>query len=80
MTHQIIQQPDGLLCVWSSVVDDFIITGATPEELIDYYAEEAAKEARKKAEEITAAVLTGRAQDVYRRTVMTYEEAVERVR
>jgi len=36
MGQQIIKQPNGKYAVWSSVVDNFIIVDATPEEIIEY--------------------------------------------
>ncbi len=60
MGHQIIQQPDGRFCVWSSVVDDLIIIDATEDDLCDYYAEDAAKKARTeikyKIQEVRASI------------------------
>lgn len=76
MGHQIIKQPDGRLCVFSSVVGEVVIADATPEELADYYAADAAEKARKQIEKITEAVLADMPRTVYYRLAMTYEEAV----
>lgn len=76
MGHQIIKQPNGLLCVWSTIVDDFIIVDATPEELVGYYAKKAAEDAAKSTARLVNAVIEGRAAEVYPRTVMTYAEAL----
>jgi hypothetical protein len=35
MARRIIRQPDGLLSVWSTHVDNFIIIDATPEEVLE---------------------------------------------
>jgi len=35
MSQQIIKQPDGLFAIWSSVVDDFTLVGATADEVVD---------------------------------------------
>ena len=35
MGHQIIKQPNGLFAVWSTIVDDFVMVDATPEEIIE---------------------------------------------
>ncbi len=40
MARQIIKQPDGKYAVWSTIVDNFILIDATPEEIIDIWAEE----------------------------------------
>jgi hypothetical protein len=34
MGHQIVRQPNGFYAVWSTVVDNFILWDATPEEII----------------------------------------------
>lgn len=77
MGHQIIKQPDGKLAVFSSFIDDWIIQDATPEELLDYYAEKAAKDARTSTQQVLDAVLADRPRDVYYRSAMTFEEAEE---
>ena len=77
MSHQIIKQPDGKLAVFSSGVDDWIITGVTRDELCGYYAGEAAKEAHQSALEACNAVLAGEPRAVYYQSTMTYEEACE---
>lgn len=77
MGHQIIKQPDGKLAVFSSVVDDWIIAGATREELGDYYAEDAARKARESALQACDAVLDGEPRAVYYQFTMSYEEACE---
>ncbi|WP_406172115.1 hypothetical protein [Streptomyces sp. NBC_00996] len=41
MGQQIIKQPDGRLSVFSSVTDSFIVVDASPEEIVEWRAEEA---------------------------------------
>ncbi len=77
MGHQIIQQPDGLFCVFSTVVDDFIFTDATAEELVAWYAKEAAERAADRTRHICERVAAGDARSVYHRFAMTYDEARE---
>ena len=48
MARLVVKQPNGLLAVWSTIVDNFIIEDATRSELI----EEFLKEERKKIEEL----------------------------
>ena len=36
MAHRIIKQPNGRYALWSTNVDNFLLTDATPEEIIDY--------------------------------------------
>ena len=35
MGHQIMKQPDGKYAVWSTIVDDFILLNASPENIIE---------------------------------------------
>ncbi len=73
MGHQVIRQPDGLLAVWSTVVDDFVVLNATPEEIADHYAEEARRETRERWLEVCR-----RAQKTGRSGRMGWDEAQER--
>jgi hypothetical protein len=76
MSHQIIQQPDGKLAVFSSVVDTWIVRDATAEELVAWFVERAIEQARVETRRIVDAVLSGHADAVYRSSfVMTFEEA-----
>lgn len=77
MGHQIIRQPNGMLCVFSTITRTFIIADATPEYLREFYAEQAAAEARERTRKITEAIINGEPQRVYYQFVMTYDEAVE---
>lgn len=76
MGHQIIKQPDGRLCVFSTFTDNIILADATADELADYYAEDAAEKARKETKRLTDMVLNGEKRPYFQRT-MTYDEAVE---
>lgn len=35
MGKQIVKQPNGLYAVWSSVVDDFVLLDATPDDIVN---------------------------------------------
>lgn len=76
MAEQIIQQPDGRLAVFSSVVDAFVVVDATPDELIDYRVEEAALKARERAHAEIERVLSGEPKP-YHQFTLTWEEAVQ---
>lgn len=47
MSNQIIKQPNGKWCIWSSVVDAITVYEATEEEIIEEFAEMAAEEVRR---------------------------------
>ncbi|QBJ94516.1 hypothetical protein D0Z67_29555 (plasmid) [Streptomyces seoulensis] len=75
MGHQIIKQPDGRLAVFSSVVDAFVVMDATPEELVEWYAQEAAQDARDRTQRLLDKLHSEGAQFVYGRRALTWEEA-----
>lgn len=75
MGQQIIQQPDGRLAVFSSEVDAFVILDATPEELVEWRAENAADKAREETRAEIQKVLLGEPRPYYQFT-MTWEQAV----
>jgi hypothetical protein len=56
MGHQIIKAPDGTYAVFSSFTDTWILSNASPQELEDYYAEKAAKDARRSFRDTLALV------------------------
>ena len=74
MGHQIIKQPDGLYAVFSSFTDTWIMSGATREELLDYYAGKAAEDARRGAAN-TIDLVDENPRRVYYQFTMTFEEA-----
>ncbi len=78
MPHQIIRQPDGRLCVFSTVTDTIVVADATPDELADYYAEGAAGDSRRQTARILEAVLADDPRRVYYQFAMTYEQAAEK--
>lgn len=76
MSHQIIQQPDGRFCVFSTVVDEIVIWNATPAQLVDHYRQEAADRAEAEARRVIGHVQGGNARKAYYQFTMTYDEAV----
>lgn len=76
MGHAVVRQPDGLLAVWSSVVDDFVVVNATLDEIARLYAEEAYEREEGLAREACArAMETGTSSR--RSDPMTWERACE---
>lgn len=74
MGHQVIRQPDGLYAIFSSFTDTWIVYDATRQDVIGYYVEKAAKEAR----EGTARLLDDvdeNPRKAYFQFAMTFEEA-----
>lgn len=77
MGQQIIQQPDGKLAVFSTNTDTFIIVDATPEEIIEWRAEQAAEDARRHTRRQLDHVLSGNPRNAYFQFTKTWEEALE---
>ena len=75
MGRQIIKQPNGLLCLWSSVVDSFILEDVSKEELIDFLTEEAKENITRDVEKVLKQVNEGK--NPYYQFTLTYEEAKE---
>ena len=74
MGHQIIKQPGkDTYAVFSSVVDSWILYDATREDLLDYYAEKAAEDARRRSQELDLVEEDPR--KAYCQFTMTFEEA-----
>lgn len=84
MGYQIIKQPDGRLCLWSTYTDSIVATDATAEEVISFFIKRAAEDARRSAGRsagrIVDLVLADRARETYYQFTMTYDEAVEQNR
>jgi hypothetical protein len=78
MGRQIIKNPKGLYNIFSSVMDNWILVDATKEEVIEFHAEEAAKEARAHAERIIELIEHGKR--THFQFTMTYEEAEQRIK
>src|SRR5215469_13537330 len=74
MGHQIIRQPDGLYAVFSTFSDTWIVYDATREDLLDYYAGRAAKDARASASR-TLDFVDEDPRKAYYQFTMTFEEA-----
>lgn len=75
MGQQIIKQPNGKLSVFSSITDTFIVVDATPEELVEWRAVEAAERAREQTRRELDKVLAGDSRGVYFQFARTWEEA-----
>ncbi len=76
MGVQIIAQPDGLFCVYSSSSNTIIVWNATEEELVEHYAREAMEKARRSVSGIIDRVKRDQARTVYHQFTLTYAEAV----
>jgi hypothetical protein len=75
MSHQVIRQPDGLFAVFSSVTETWIVYDADRSEIIDWFAEQAEREARERAERVMNAVEAGEPSKIYYQFAMSFEKA-----
>lgn len=74
MGQQIIKQPDGLYAVFSSVVDNFTTIDATADELIELFAEQAARDCRDRVKSIIERLDAG--ERAYHQFTMTIADAI----
>lgn len=74
MGRQIVKQPDGLLAVWSTVVDDWVMFDCTPDGLVEAYAEEAAENTRVRVRRFIEAVEAGEPRRVYYQFARSFDE------
>jgi len=72
--RHIIKQPNGKLAIWSTIVDTFIMTDATPEEYIAFRIEEETERVKKDLTEIFAKLDKG---ERYAHTVYQWDEALK---
>lgn len=73
MSQQIIQQPDGKYALWSTVVDDFVLLDATPEEILRYWVEGHKADTAKRIADIIAKLQRG--EKPYYQFTVTWERA-----
>lgn len=59
MGQQIIKQPNGRYAVWSTVVSDFVLLDATPEDIIDVRIDEAREEIAHRVKEVVEKLANG---------------------
>ena len=77
MGHQILKQPDGRLAVFSSFTDTFVVMDATPDEIVDWFAEQAAERERERTQAALHHVLADNPRAAYFQFAHTWEEACQ---
>ena len=78
MARQIIKQPNGLYAQWSSIVDDFVMIDANPQDIIDDWMDEEKARITKHVYEVINQLANGG--KPYHQFTKTFEEAVEEIR
>lgn len=76
MGYQIIKQPDGRFALFSSFTDTIAMWDATAPEIIDWFAERAAQDARIHAARQLGHVDGGHPEEAYHQFTMTWDEAL----
>lgn len=78
MSWQIIKQPNKKYCVYSTVVDHFVVVDATEEELKDFYKEERGRQCIHAVEEVLKKI----DDDIlsYFQFTMSFEEAIQNIK
>lgn len=77
MGHQILKQPDGRLAVFSSFTDTFVLMDADPDEIVDWFAEQAAETERERTRTVLGHVLADNPRAAYFQFAHTWEEACQ---
>lgn len=70
MARTIIKAPDGTYCIWSSIVEDIILYGATKNEILNFYQNEYGRSGKEFAEKNILEIESGNHR-------MTFAEAME---
>jgi hypothetical protein len=76
MGQQIIKQPDGQFAIFSSESDTIIMWDASGPEIIDWFVEQAAEQARRSAERLLGHVASEHPRKAYYQFTVTWEEAL----
>lgn len=72
MGQQIIKQPDGLYCIWSSIVDDVIWYDCTRQDIVDIRIAEAKKRINREVDEVLTKIEAG--EQPYYQFTMTWKD------
>jgi hypothetical protein len=78
MARQIIKQPNGKFCIFSSVCDNVTYYDMEEQEIIDVWARESKKDIEEQVKKIISDLNKG--DKPYRYETMTYEEMLEKVK
>jgi hypothetical protein len=82
MSYQIIKQPEmndqsyAKLAIFSTETDTLVAWDATEGEVLEWFAERAARQARDGARWVTQHVINGEAQTIYRQFTMGWSDAL----
>jgi ERCC4-related helicase len=77
MGSQIIKQPDGRFAIFSSITDTIVMYDASHSDVLEYYEQRAAQQAREQATRLVDLVDAGKASEAYYQFAMTWPEALQ---
>jgi hypothetical protein len=77
MGQQIIKQPDGRFAVFSTNTDTIMVWDGTAQEIVEWFAERAAFDARQTARLLLSLVDAGDTRSAYHQFAMSWDEALE---
>jgi hypothetical protein len=78
MGNQIIKQPDGHYAIFSTITNTIHFWDATADEIVEYFAEQAAKRAREDTRRVLDHVAAGEPRKAYFQFAMTWDEALRK--
>jgi hypothetical protein len=81
MAYQVIKQSENdkgysVLAIFDSGTDRLVVWDATEGEVLEWFAERAAQQARKGARSVTQKVIDGKPRDIYRQFTLDWKEAL----
>lgn len=77
MGCQVIKQPDGKLMIFDSASDTIVYWDATPDEVVQWFVDQAAARAKMTAGRIVEDVVAGQEKRHYAQFALTFDEAIE---
>lgn len=78
MGWQVIKQPNGKYCIWSSVVDNIVYYNGTREETINAFIKAEAETIQKRVEKIIDSIDSGG--QPYHQFSKTFDDAIEAIK
>lgn len=80
MGQQIVRQPDGRYAIFWSITDTIVLWDATEDEVVEFFVEQATKDARMQASRALYHVADGHPERAYYQFALTWDEALEKDR
>jgi hypothetical protein len=77
MGHQIVKQPNGKLCLFSTERDEIVLADASPDDLRRHFDDLTLRNGRRETERLLGYVLAGEPRKAYYQFTRTYEQVVE---